>query len=365
MNTATKHWIQFCKSRHKKPFTFEVNQVLEFLKYLSTDLELSYNAVQDGKQFVMAINKLKKVGMSSDEKEVITKFMKGVFNKKPPIKQRLKLRSWNVDIVLDHLVSGADNKVMDLSELAGKLCLLIPLNRMCRIGELAILDLEKMEISEGSVCFTLPVPTKTFTTGSCNEYIQGLQRLTLKRFPNPAICPVEALYTYLKRTVPFQANVNKVFIIVDQSLRPASRQTLSCWTKNILTKAGLGNFTVHSECSAASTCALLLGLPIDCILKQARWKPKSTFVKYYMNSPYIKCDGTKDKYQFSEVWSDKTCGKLRDCDDEKIDRFRSKHGDLVLASCSQQRSSTLSQSTCTSPGLRHQYQSTSTQSTLP
>ena len=72
MNTATKCWIQFCKSRHKKPFTFEVNEVLEFLEYLSTDLELRYNAVQDGKQFVMAINKLKKVGMSSDEKEVIT-----------------------------------------------------------------------------------------------------------------------------------------------------------------------------------------------------------------------------------------------------------------------------------------------------
>ena len=185
--------------------------------------------------------------------------MKGVFNKKPPIKQRSKLRSWDVDIVLDHLVSGADNKVMDLSELAGKLCLLILLNRMCRIGELAILDLEKMEISEGSVCFTLPVPTKTFTTGSCNEYIRGLQHLTLKRFPNPAICPVEALYTYLKRTLPFQANVNKVFIIVDQSPRPASRQTLSCWTKNILTKAGLGNFTVHSGCSTTSTCTLLLG----------------------------------------------------------------------------------------------------------
>ena len=239
------------------------------------------------------------VGMSLDKKEVIAKFMKGVFNKKPPIKQRLKL--WDIDIVLDHLVSGADNKVMDLSELAGKLCLLILLSRMCRIGELAMLDLEKMEISEGSVCFTLPVPTKIFTTGSCNEYSQGLQCLTLKRFPNPAICLVKALYTYLKRTLPFWANANKVFIIVDQSLRPASRQILSCWTENILTKVGLGNFTVHSGCSDTSTCALLLGLPIDCILKQARWKSKSTFVKYYMNSPYIKCDSIKDKYQFSEV----------------------------------------------------------------
>ena len=113
------------------------------------------------------------------------------------------------------MVLGADNKVMDLSELAGKLCVFILLSHMCRIGELVMLDLEKMEISEGSVCFTLPVPTKNFITGSCNEYRRGLQHLTLKRFPIPAICLVKALYIYLKRTLPFQANVNKVFIIVD------------------------------------------------------------------------------------------------------------------------------------------------------
>ena len=196
--------------------------MLEFLEYLSSKLKLSYNAIRDGKQFIMAINKLKKVAMSQDEKEVIAKFMKAIFNKKPPIKQWPKLKSWDVDIVLDHIISQADNKAMELAELAGKLCLLVLLSRMCRIGELAMLDLENMEISEGSISFTLPVPTKMFTTGSCNEYSQGLQRLTIKKFPNPSICPVEALYTYLKRTLPFRGNVNKVFIIVDQLPWPAS-----------------------------------------------------------------------------------------------------------------------------------------------
>ena len=82
MNTATKRWVQFCKIGSKKPFDFEINQVLEFLEYLSSELKLSYNAVRDGKQFVMAINKLKKVPMSPADKEVIAKFMTAVFNKR-------------------------------------------------------------------------------------------------------------------------------------------------------------------------------------------------------------------------------------------------------------------------------------------
>ena len=202
MNTTTKWWINFCKLKNKKFFNFSLNQVVEFLEYLSEGLKLSYNAVRDGKQFVMAINKLKKPGLSQGHKEVVHKFMKGVFNLRPPIKPGSKLKSWDIVIALDYLTSGPTNQVMDLSDLAGKLCLLVLLSRMCRIGELAQLDLEHMEINEGSVCFTLPVPTKTFTTGSYNEYSQGLQKLTFKRFPNPAICPVEAQYTYLKCTLP-------------------------------------------------------------------------------------------------------------------------------------------------------------------
>ena len=146
MNTATKRWVQFCKIGRRKPFDFDLNQVLEFLEHLSSELQLSYNAVRDGKQFVMAINKLKKVAMSPADKEVIAKFMKAVFNKKPPIKHRPKIKSWDVDIVLDHIVSQENNAAMELSELAGKLCLLVLLSRMCRIGELALLDLETWKL---------------------------------------------------------------------------------------------------------------------------------------------------------------------------------------------------------------------------
>ena len=290
--------------------------------------------------------------------------MKGVFNTKPPVKPRSKMKSWDIDIAFDYMTLCSDNKVMDLSDLAGKLCLLVLMSRMCRIGELGQLDLEHMDISEGSVCFPLPVPTKTFTTGSRNAYSQGLQKLTLKRFPNPAICPVEALYTYLKCTLPFRVGMNKVFLIVDQSPRPASRQTLSRWTKTILNKAEFRNFTVHSGRSAPSTCTLLLGLPIDSILKQAGWKSKSTFVKYYMNSPLIKSTRLEDKHNFSKVWSDTDSEKLKNHEDEQIKRFKDKHDSITIANCSLTKREQ-SPSTSSWKTSLHQSMSLLTQNTSP
>ena len=177
-----------------------------------------------------------------------------------------------------------------------------------------------------------------------------LQCLTIKKFPDPTICPVEALYMYLKRTLPFRGCMNKVFIILDQNPRLASKQTLSRWTKNVLEKAGLGSFTVHSGRAAASTCALLLGLPIDVILKQAGWKSKSTFVKHYMRTPLILSEKLKDKHNFSSVWQDHDTEKITNRDDEKIRKFVSTHSNKSLSVCSSHwRKDGQSLSTCKSP----------------
>ena len=203
MNTATKHWLSFCKLHDRPLLDFCLDHILDFLYYLSTGLNLTYCDVQDGKQFVMAIVKLLGNSLSAADKEVMSKFMKGIFNKKPPIKEHSKMHSWDVDIALDFFSTGCKNEHLLISELAGKVCLLILPSRMCRIGELALLDLEHMDIMDSAVTFTLQMPTKTFTPGSCNAYSQGLQKLTIKKFPYPKICPVEALYMYLKRTLPF------------------------------------------------------------------------------------------------------------------------------------------------------------------
>ena len=90
--------------------------------------------------------------------------------------------------------------------------MLILLSLMCRISELTGLDLDKMTINEGSISFTLPVPTKTFSTKACSYTNQGLQHLTLKKFADSRICPVSALYAYLKRNLHNRNNASHIFI---------------------------------------------------------------------------------------------------------------------------------------------------------
>ena len=78
---------------------------------------------------------------------------------------------------------------------------------------------------------------------------------------------------------------------------------------------------MHSGRVAASSCALLLGLPIDAISKQAGWKSKSTFVQNYMKTPLILREKLEDKHNFSTIWNDKESEHYQVKEDKKIDRF--------------------------------------------
>ena len=58
-----------------------------------------------------------------------------------------------------------------------------------------------------------------------------------------------------------------------------------------------GKFTVHSGRAAASSCALLLGMPIDSILRHVGWRSKHTFATRYMKMPSTTIE---DRYGFSK-----------------------------------------------------------------
>ena len=111
----------------------------------------------------------------------------------------------------------------------------------------------------------------------------GLQILVLRKFHDPKLCPMQAVLDYIRHTEGIRGSVNQLFLVVGPHIKAASSQSVTRWTKQILTNAG--QFTIHSSHSASTSCALLLGLPIDSILNQAGWKSQSTFVKNYMKRP--------------------------------------------------------------------------------
>ena len=182
----------------------------------------------------------------------------------------------------------------------------------------------------------------------------GLQTLTLSRFDDPRLCPVEAILTYISRSAGFRGHVHQLFVIVGECSKAASMQSISRWTKLFFNKAGLGQFTVHSGRSASSSCALLLGMPIDAILRHAGWKSKSSFVHRYMKHPLT---AVTYKHGFSKVFGSKLGEHVTPSIDGRVQHFLAQSEvDNVLCRNNQNIGVIIS----TSPTSLHPSQSSST-----
>ena len=101
-------------------------------------------------------------------------------------------------------------------------------------------------------------------------------------------------------------------------LRGATIQTISRWTKKILCRAGLDKFTIHSGRVASASCVLLLGMPIDSILRHAGWHSKSTFVCRYLKTPMTE---VTDCHGFSKKWGHKRGERITPVDDVIVWKF--------------------------------------------
>ena len=234
--------------------------------YCVNELHLTFYAIRASKEFLFAVSRLLIKPFSESDKECITKYIRGVFNRRPLIPRRNRMVTWNVDVVLDYFTAAGDNKSLPLNDLAGKISMLVMLSTMCRLSDVSQLDILNMTETQDFLEFRLDTPTKTFTEYNMAFGGSGLQTLTLHRFDDPRLCPVQAILKYISRTAGFRGQVHKLFVIMGEWSKNVSMQSISWWTKLVLNKAGLGQFTVHSGRSASSSCALLLGMTIDAIL---------------------------------------------------------------------------------------------------
>ena len=173
--------------------------------------------------------------------------------------------TWDINVLLDHLVHmGPNMEIKKINHLGGKLALLLLITQACCLGEFSQLQLSTLQLIEGGVQFYLNNPTKTFGPGTYKQ-TGRLQLMSVKEFPeNPLLCPVDTLLAYMKRTHNRRQQVDNLFVVITTQEPPAAHQaTISRWAKAVMQDAGLGQFCVKSSRSAASTSALLMGLPLD------------------------------------------------------------------------------------------------------
>ena len=293
---------------------------MDFLIDVFYDEDSSFNTVKHAATFVRSVKKLSGESISQSDWMIIDKFLSGAFNEKPPIRNRQSKECWDVNIILNFIVNLGNNDTMLINELGGKAVILTLLTTMCRLSDVQQLTVSNMLVDSEQMTFVLTKPTKTFNKNTYTKH-PGLQELCLKRFKhNELLCPVKCLLDYIKRTKEVRMGLDKVFVIMGPFPKEAKHATISRWAKNLMSEAGLGDFSVRSARSASSTCTLLMGMPLRDIISHAGWTNESIFIRTYLKplgkiskeqlNPKYRTSQARaclnDKFGITKCWENKT-----------------------------------------------------------
>ena len=200
--------------------------------------------------------------------------MKGAFLERPALPRYTT--TWSVDTVLQYLKSSSDTTLLQLS---CKLCMLFLLLSAQRCQTLHLVSLSDVKITNDEVFIAPQHILKQTKPG------KHLDMIRLKAYPKDKnLCIVSIITEYLRRTKILR-NSEKLLISTIKPLNPVSRSTVSRWIKLVMKKAGIDSaFKPHRTRAAATSKAMLHGIPLETFIKTAGWSNSSVFAKYY-NKP--------------------------------------------------------------------------------
>ena len=206
----------------------------------------------------------------------VTRFLKGVFQLKPPKPRYYFI--WDVNIVLLFLGNFYPNEEIPLEYLTYKLVTLFALITAQRAQTLHKIKLNQIIFGNNCAYITINDLLKHNKPGNLKNCYE------IRRYSkDPKICVFEALRVYIDRTARLRNNVQQLFISFRKPHTPISKSTISRWIKKVLEEAGIDvdMFKAHSTRAAASSCAKRDGTNINEILKTAGWTNSLTFEKFY------------------------------------------------------------------------------------
>ena len=181
--------------------------------------------------------------------------------------------------VLEHICSLGRNRDLSLRQLSYKLVVLLALSNASRTSEIHALDIRYLSRNENVVTFTIAELTKTTQPGKKKV----VHYLSLKQ--EHRLCPVVALEEYLKRTSPIRRNnTSKMQLLLStmKPFHPMSKSTIARWMKILIQEAGVGEqFSSHSIRGAASTAAVMKGMPISEVIHIADWSSDNLFKTFH------------------------------------------------------------------------------------
>lgn len=234
----------------------------------------SYSVLNTARSALSAIL-IKDSGLTIGNSPLIKRFMKGVFELKPPV-PRYKF-IWDVNIVLNFLSNYYPNENLSLSVITYKCAMLLALSSLQRVQTLAAININDIYFCNKSVLIPIKKKLKQFRINR-NSFTMRLKYF----LNNPAVCPCETLKQYLCKTKALRQS-NQLFISYQKPYLKVSTSTISRWIKTVLYEAGIDVtlFKSHSTRTAAASAVFDSQIEVNDILQTAGWSNAKTFKMYY------------------------------------------------------------------------------------
>ena len=273
-----KKWLLFCTQRQVDPVRPNISVAVEFLTTLYEG-GLSYSSINTARCALSAIlDTPDSVLPTFGEHPDVKRFMKGIFQSRPPLPRYTK--TWDVNTVLQYIGSLGDSQDLTLKDLTLKLVMLVALTTAQRGQSLHLMDTQGMVREEAAYTFMLSSSIKQSKPGSPPSELV----IKLNAYPDDSkLCVVNTCSVYLDSTKLLRGNESCLFITHQKPHKRASRDTIRRWIQQMMTRAGI-DVTVykpHSVRSAAASKAKANNASLLEIMTTAGWGSAATFAKFY------------------------------------------------------------------------------------
>lgn len=235
----------------------------------------SYSSLNTARS-ALSVVMVNKSGLTIGNSPLVKRFMKGVFELKPPTSRYGFI--WDVSVVLDFLQNYYPNRDLSLCVLTYKCVMLLALSSLQRVQTLLAIDITNIEFFDNMLIIPIKKKLKQFRVGKDSFSI------CLEKFSEqPAICPYLVLREYLQRTRLLRSNTTQLFISHYKPYFAITASTISRWIKIVLYEAGIDTnyFKAHSTRAAGASAARASDMPIEEIMKRAGWCNANTFKRFY------------------------------------------------------------------------------------
>ena len=274
---AWRKWTSWCAEQQVDPFHTTLANVINFLSH-SFQERREYATLNTYRSAISAYHP-RIEGWKVGQHPQIMEFMRGVFNRRPPIPKYTD--TWNVDIVLQYIRQLGNSQDLSDKLLTLKTTMLLGLTNAGRAQEIQSLNPNLMQDYGNRLVFPIARLTKVKRPAKPTVSFELLQ------FDGDELLDVvQCVRIYLERTRNWRTTISRqeqLLLAIVRPHNPVAVSTVSRWLKELMGLAGIDTdkYKGHSVRSAATSKNMTLGLNISQILERANWSKANTFYRFY------------------------------------------------------------------------------------